>query len=263
MSLMAAFYAAPGFAAVDISDALRELIGVDLTVELLEQGKITQVQQKNPALVLAPRHDATRTLTEDILRTLDASLLAENLFLYRKPAGASAGFWSDAERTALYNAGLALSTLAGLQYFSTSRNAMRTFYETSTVIDGPGTRRPAADPAFAVPPPELTVYARQKDLTFGDNIYRYDYYAQPDALIFVQTNLTALNIGIIPAVAKEKIRSIVTIIDAGDYLLLYAASIAKAVSLPGMSRRIGDSFSTRAEAIIGWYVRQADMALTP
>lgn len=256
-ALFALAPAAPLFCAPDIPPALAALAGPERAAELLARGTITGFQQRGGELILAPRHDFTRALAGEMLAALEPGFLVESLLLYRKPS-ASAGPWSEAERTALYNSALALSSLAGLQYFSASRNAMRTFYETSAVIDGPRTRRVTADPVFALPPAELTIYARQKDLSFGDNVYQYDYYARQDALIFVQTNLTAMNYGIIPAVGKEKLRSIAAAFDAGEFLVIYAASMAKAASLPGIRERVGNSFSTRAEAILGWFAGQAD-----
>jgi hypothetical protein len=137
---------------------------------------------------------------------------------------------------------------------------MRTFYETSSVIDSPDTKRPLADPLYGSPPAELTIYARQKDLTFGDNIYQYRYYARPDSLVFVQENLTGLNAGPIPVVGKNKLRSVVAVMDAGEYLLVYVASMARAASFPGMNERAGRSFSTRTEAVLAWFSGRADRA---
>jgi hypothetical protein len=135
---------------------------------------------------------------------------------------------------------------------------MRTFYETSTVIDGPDTKRPLPDPSYTTPPAELTIYARQKDLTFGDNLYQYTYYAHPGGLIFVQENLSTMNYGPIVVVRKNRLRSVVAVLDAGDSLLVYVASMAKAASFPGMNERAGRSFSNRATAILSWFTKRAD-----
>ncbi|MDR3145432.1 MAG: hypothetical protein LBU21_04075 [Treponema sp.] len=254
--------AAPGFTV-----SPEELIGAGLMAEVLREGVVTRVQQREIRPELAPRHDFTRALVDETIQRLDANILVESLSLYRKSAGTSAGgagteahAWSETERRALYNQALALSSLTGIQYFSTSRNRMRTFYEISTVIDGPDTGNPLEDPVYALPPAELVLYARQKDLTFGENIYRYTYYARPEALIFVQENITAMNVGIIPAVGKNRLRSAVAVIDAGPYLIIYAVSMARAASVPGMNRRVGASFSTRAEAILKWFAGRADRA---
>jgi hypothetical protein len=186
--------------------------------------------------------------------------LVESLRLYKKPQGAAFPQWSAAERRALFNETLALSTLAGLRYFSSSRKALRLFYETSQVIDGPDTQKPLPDPAYEKPPARTILYARQKDLTFGTVIYQYEYQAGEDALLLVQRNLTPLAVGIIPAVGKEKLRSAAAVIDAEAFLLIYAVSMARAASLPGMNQRVGQSFSTRLDALMSWFTGRADKA---
>jgi hypothetical protein len=242
------------------SVSLEDLIGPE-QIAAFAAGEeiISGVQLKNPRPVLVPRYGEVRRLVDELMRTLKPGLFAESLYLYAKPSGA-APRWTVEERRNLYNETLALSTLSGIQYYSASRKSMRTFYEYSQVIDGPETKRVLPDPAYAAPPRTLTVYARQKDLTFGDNIYKYEYLAGDDFLIFVQENLSSMNVAIITAVGKHKLRSVVAVIDAGDYLLVYAASMAAAASLPGLGERIGNSFTNRAAAVLKWFSGRADRA---
>lgn len=246
--------------------SLEELAGPERAA-LLRNGEIvSQVQLKNPRPVLVPNHTAVRTLTGEIERTLNPGIIVETLSLYKKPGGTGgtntgeefAGSWTGEERRDLYNEALTISSLAGIQYYSASRKAMRTFYETSAVINNPEAKRPIPDPAYAVPPENIVIYARQKDLTFGDNIYRYEYRAGTDFLIFTQENLTAMNVGIINAVGKNRLRSVVAVLDAGDSLLIYAASMAKASAFPGLGERIGNSFTNRTKAILLWFTGKAD-----
>ena len=223
---------------------------------------LTEVQLKNPEPALIPDHSSIKGLINDIRNSLKPSVMVETLFLYHKGQSAvQTNKWSETQRANLYNQTLGLSTLTGIQYFSASRNAMRTFYETSYVIDGPDTKKPLPDPVYSLIPPSLTLYARQKDLTFGDNIYRYIYYSYPDALVFTQENMTAMYAGLVPALGKNKLRSIMAVYDADDYLLIYAVSMAKAAALPGMNERIGNSFSNRAQAILKWFTDRAGKAL--
>jgi hypothetical protein len=258
--------AAPGFSvSLEGPASLEELVGWERAGALLRGETLTELQFKASQPRLIPQNTFLRQLITDVREDLKPSLFVESLFLYKKPAGAELPRWSAAEREALFNESLALSTLAGIQYYSSSRKTMRTFYETSVVIDGPDTRIPLADPVYGTGrgpavPAELTLYARQKDLTFGDNIYRYTYYAREDSLVFIQRNLTVMNAGIIPAVGRDRLRSVVAVFDAGEYLLLYLSSMARAASLPGMNERVGRSFSTRAEAILSWFAAQADKA---
>ncbi|MDR2536274.1 MAG: hypothetical protein LBD29_09625 [Treponema sp.] len=242
---------------------LNSLVDSNRKTALLNQGTILETQLKNPKPLLIPQYSFVQNLVHTVMAELEPSLFVETLHLYKKAPAAGFPIWREAERQALFNRALALSSLTGIQYYSTSRKTMRTLYEISTVIDGPDTKRPLPDPVYSPPPQELVIFARQKDLTFGDNIYQYTYYAFPEGLAFIQQNLTPLVAGIVPAVGKNKLRSVVAVLDAEEYLLIYLASMAKAASFPGMNQRVSQSFSTRADAILQWITAQADKAFAP
>jgi hypothetical protein len=241
------------------SDSLEELIGTEQAAVLRGGSSITKVAQDASKPELLPKDPSVKTWTDDIIRLLAPNILTESLSLYKKNSAANVS-WTDKEKLALLNETLDLNSLSGLEYYSESRNAMRIFYETSQVIDDPATKNPQEPPQYKTPPTTVTLYARQKDLTFGDNIYQYDYYIHENALVFIQQNLTTLSLSVIPAVGKNNLRSVVAVLDAEDCLLVYAASFAKTVSVPGLKGRIGQSFSGRANAVLGWFIRQADKA---
>jgi hypothetical protein len=223
---------------------------------------VTELQMKNPSPRLIPRHGELQRFVQETLRGLEPNILVETLSIYQRPLSSQKAAdikdWSRDEQTGLFNQLLALSTLAGIQYYSESRKAMRIFYESSTVIDDPAKKKPLPDPSFAVCPDSLSLYARQKDLTFGDNIYRFEYHTGADIILFSQENFSSMNLGIIPAIAKNKFRTVMAIIDAGDSLLLYSAAMARTASVPGMGDRIGSSFTNRVKAILKWFVGRAD-----
>jgi hypothetical protein len=231
-----------------------ELVGAEQAAALRAAVEpITEVQHKTINPHLLPRHEGLAALVAETLGGLGPNVFVETLFLYRKPFAAE---WNETEQMSILNQLTALSTLAGIQYYSASRKTMRTFYETSHVIDNPADRNPLPDPVFTALPDSLALYARQKDLTFGDNMYRFVYYTNRDSVFFVQENLTAMTAGIIPAVGKNKFRSLLAVIDTGDSLLMYAAGMAKTASVPGMGDRIGASFTNRAKAILKWFTQR-------
>jgi len=261
---LAAFLAfVPGTGVFGIS--LEELAGPEQAKALIGGEKPVVAQFKDPQPQLAPKDSTLQGMVETIRKDLQPGIMVETLHLYKKPINgnplnAENPVWTPAERASLYNEILALSTLAGLQYFSATRGKMWTFYQTSSVIDGPSTKKPLPDPVYPEPPAQLTLYARQKDGTFGDNLYKYDFYTTANAIMFTQQNLTAMTYGIIPAVSKNNLRSAVAIMDAGDYLLVYIISMAKASSIPGIKDRMGTSFANRSEAIFHWFTDRADTA---
>ena len=241
--------------------SVEELAGAERAAALnAGAGPIIEVQLKKPAPVLMPRHSEVRRLVTGTMASLEPTLFVEALSLYKKPAGANEGRWSAAEQTNLFNQIVSLSTLAGIEYYSASRKTMRIFYESSQVIDNPDTKNAVRDPAYAAPPASLTLYARQKDLSFGENIYRYDFSCRADGIFFVQDNLTVMNYKIFPVAGKNKFRTVMAVIDAGDSLVVYAAAMAKAASVPGLGDRIGNSFTTRATAMLSWFSGRADAA---
>ena len=240
--------------------SLEELIGSSQAGALIAGEKPVLVQFKNCEPGLVPQNEVLKTLVDSVRQDLDPSVMVETLHLYKKPPEAEKPVWSADEEAGVYNELLSLSTLTGIQYFSESRGAMRTLYENSFVVNDPSSKKPVSDPFYSRPPAELTVYARQKDSTFGENVYQYDYYEVPGTIIFAQQNLTSLSYGIIPAVGKNKLHSVMAVLDAGDYLLIYAASMARAASFPGMNDRIGKSFANRADAIVLWFADRTDKA---
>ena len=256
------------FAAVPrlFSVPLENLVSASQAEKLRSSGEsITQAQLRNAAPVLLPGDDDLRRIVNGTIGSLEPNMMVETLYLYRKPESLSAASddRTDAERTGVFNQMMAVSSMTGLQYYSASRGTMRTFYEYSYVVDGPDSRNRIPDPVFTGVPPALTVYARQKDLTFGDNIYRYDYVTTQDAVFFTQDNITALTIALIPVIKTGNLRTVMAVIDCGDSILIYAVSMAKALSVPGIRDRVSSSFSNRAEAVLGWFCGRLDSIFQP
>ena len=238
------------------SQPLESLLPEDLAKQLLQTGAIDRERFDTAALGMAPRDPALEALLDSARRGIDPNITVESLRLYKKPS--SQKTWSDSEKTELYNGITAVSTLKGLEYFSKSRNAMRLLFETSTVIDGPATKKNMPDPVYRAPPSEMSMYVRQKDLTFGDNVYQFTYYAHQSSFIVIQENVTNLTYGVVTVIGKNKLRSAVAVFDCGSYLLVYAASMARASMLPGMRQRAGESIFNRANALIGWFALKVD-----
>jgi hypothetical protein len=224
---------------------------------------IIEAQLRNPAARLLPRNSDLRQFVSGAMDSLNPNMLVEALYLYRKPARfqTAGGSWDDRQRAGILNQMASISSLAGIQYYSASRGGIRTFYETSVVIDRPETRNPLPDPVFENAPAGHTLYTRQKDLTFGDNIYRFDYVTTRDTVFCIQENVTSLSMGIIPVIGRGNLKTVIAVIDCGDNFLIYAASMVRALSVPGLADRISNSFRYRAEAILQWLSGRLDSEL--
>ena len=241
---------------VPLSDLTGEQKAQTLRVE--ESIKNLVVNQVKPTL--APSSESGMNLATEIEK-FGPNVIVEALYLYKKPATQSGSSWTDAERVIIFNILRSLSTLSGIEYYSASRGAMRVFYEKSYAVAGPDSKEPIADPIVASVPEQATLFAVQKDLTFGENRYRYDYKASVADLSFTQTNLTHMSYGIIPLIGREALRTSVLVSYTPEGYLLYAVSATKTTLLPGVEGKMKTSFSNRADAIYRWFSQRADAAL--
>ncbi|MCL2720683.1 MAG: hypothetical protein FWD47_05025 [Treponema sp.] len=223
-----------------------------------ERGQIIETQLRNPTPKLLPQNTELRQYVNLTRNSLNPNIMIEALYLYTKPSiyHSSVQNWDERQKIGIFNQLTAISTLTGIQYFSASRNTMRIFYESSTVIDNAQAKNPLPDPVYTQLPQTLTLNARQIDSTFGDNIYSYHYINTADSIFFSQTNTTAMSYGIIPAIGRGNLRSIIAVIDCGDSILVYAVSMARASTIPGMGDRISNSFNNRAIAVLNWFTNR-------
>ncbi|MDR3301660.1 MAG: hypothetical protein LBT01_03915 [Spirochaetaceae bacterium] len=243
---------------LNASPALDKLLSAGLVEKLFATGFLSEAHFDDLTLSFAPKDEALLETIAEAKLAITPSLLIESLCYYTKPEQSSE--WTDAERTTLFNGIVSISTLAGLRYYSNSKKGTRLFYEKSYIIDSPERKNKQSDPVFTSDnlPATLTLYAEQKDLTFGNNIYKLDFSIHKEAILFSQRNETNMYYGFLPVLGKEKLHSIIAIIDAGDHILIYMVSMADAMSLLGMKNRIAISFASRTEAVLGWFTEKAN-----
>ncbi|MDR2468530.1 MAG: hypothetical protein LBD22_06180 [Spirochaetaceae bacterium] len=238
---------------------LSDFLPPDLQDRVINEEVISSVHGDDMRLELIPRYAALNEMIEKLVSELNPSIMVESICWYKKPASRQK-LWNIDEKTKLFNGILSLSTLEGLRYYSVSRKKTRLLYEISHVVDSPEAKNKLPDPLFTVRnlPAHLVLYAKQKDLTFGENIYKFDFWVRNDGILFQQTNLTPISYGIIPVLGKEKLRSIVTVLDLREGILIYTISMADALSFLGMKNRVGVSFASRSEAILSWFREKAN-----
>jgi hypothetical protein len=243
---------------IHTAPAIDTLLSPEVKTKLLSEELLTAAHFDNLATSYSPADARLISAIEEIKAAVKPNILIESLCYYKKPASSSE--WNEEERVKLLNGISSLSTLAGLTYYSPSRKKTLTFYETSSIIDSPQNKQKLPDPFWTKEnlPDSITLYAAQKDLTFGDNIYKFDFTIEGDAIFFYQRNVTTLYYGIIPVLGKEKLCSIVALINTDEAVLIYMASMADAVSFPGMKNRVAASFSARSAAVLAWFNSKAD-----
>jgi hypothetical protein len=241
--------------------SLQTLLGNETAAKLLSEGEIT-LSGNDAGPALAPRYGPLSTLLAQTMETVRPNVITESLYLYAKPVSWTGEAWTEEERAAIYNETLALSTLAGLEYYSRRRGRMHVLYESSRIVDEADTKQPLSDPAYQSPPAQLSLYARQKDTTFGDNVYLFTYEANALAFIIKQENVSTITLAFVPVVGKRNLCSVIALLDAGPHLLLYAVSLARVVLLPGIKDQMYVSIGNRTAAFLAWFSGRADIAYT-
>lgn len=194
------------------------------------------------------------------IRGINPNLGVEAVYLY--PAK---GIRADEETlTRLYAMLHRVSTLAGFEYYSHSREHMRTFFrrfypiskpEDPAIIVGEDVPNPPPmpDPVPAGLPPVDTLYVFQEDLTFGESISRIEYFTGGEVLSLAITNLTDLHYKFIRLVKEENMQIHLSLIVLDDYILFYGNSAVRTFNLFGLAARRKESFLNRIEAMYSWF----------
>ncbi|PIE04324.1 MAG: hypothetical protein CSA76_04820 [Spirochaetales bacterium] len=168
-----------------------------------------------------------------------------------------AGFASMPEqqrRLVLYNILCSMSTLEGLEYFSSSRGEMRLLFEESWIVSDPKSHKPLPDPVYTVLPEKEKVYVHQTDKTFGTNIQEVTHTAADNALSTVIVNCGPLKYkGFIKVVDPGNMQIHLIVVPVQEGVLFYGAMSARIHNLKAFQERARNSFTTRVMALSGWY----------
>ncbi|HET7838703.1 MAG TPA: DUF6675 family protein [Rectinemataceae bacterium] len=219
--------------------------------DLVAKGKAVRTSDSgSPSLIPAfPGSDLVRAA----IAAERPGILVETVFLLPRAAPAESDR-TKMELAAIYGLLRSFSSLEGIQYYSVSHHSMRTLYAESYRIDGPETRRRLPDPpspsASALPEAE-SLFAFQRDLSFGQNVYSYAFRGLQGAVMVEVGNVTKMSWGIVPIAAPGALKTWLFVVQASDAVVFYTASGAKA---PGIFRsRLQESFVNRAAALFAWF----------
>lgn len=149
-------------------------------------------------------------------------------------------------------------SLEGIEYWSASRQKMRTLYAESYRIKAPDNRSRLADPANLA---ELghasswTYYTYQRTLTFGGSVMKFDIKDGGTYLSMMNENVTSMNLLLVPVVSPGNIKSGIIVIPCKEGLLVYSISTIRALDIA--ASRVFESAENKSLAVLSWFVRQA------
>ena len=229
------------------AESLAQFLPQEIISSLLAEEDLRGILTgKNLELSLIPKHSDITLVTANLI-TEKPDVIVEALFFWKKP------FNSENEILLAYNIFRAIGSLQGIEYYSASRKKMRLFYEKSYIITGPEEKTPIADAQLEKIPASETLWSFQKDLTFGENKYRYNFYTGKNFIYVESTNITPLSYGFIPVVAREKMKNRIFTIFTDEGIIFWICSSANASIIPGMKSKLADSFGNRAKALFTWF----------
>lgn len=186
------------------------------------------------------------------LNAIDPKIGVEVLFLVAAPHGL------DRVDARLLTTLQSFSTMEGIEYYSATRDRMRTLFHESYVVAGPASSERLPDPHVPALPESDQIYVYQRDSSFGRNVLELNYTVTDTAIRLQMRNLTRMNYqGIVPAVGPGDLSLDLVVYPFGEHLLFYGNSGARPLSLLGMEARVQRSFYNRLVALYHWFLDRA------
>ncbi len=156
----------------------------------------------------------------------------------------------------VYNILRSVSTLQGIEYYSASRERMRTLFAECWAVNNPDDKEKIADPVVNTIPAKDIVYIHQKDLTFGKNISEVQYQNSGNYFRMNIVNLTTMTYMLFPVVGKENMSMQMLIVPSKEGIVFYGLSTVDVMDLKIFYNKMRDSFTNRMIALYNWFLAQ-------
>ena len=223
-------------------------LSTDDEMERVEtQGEASRLIRDADEVGLAPNRSILAAVT-NVFREIDADIGVEVVFV--------SGLDERFEILDSANTLLEVSKLKGLQYFSVSRGVMRLLFEESYFIESADNHIRRSDPSIESMPTSLSLYVLQRDLTFGENIYRFHFAATRSLIHLWFENLTPFKYGPIRFIRSNDMRLHIFLLPESNRLIYYGFFAANAIRFPLVERTMHTSFYNRIAALYTWFTEQ-------
>src|SRR5512133_845147 len=254
---------APGIAASPLPAAAVDAIPATLDPiakqKLMASGSYTSFSKGQPQVDLCPDPAAGADITRT-LGTSQANIGIQTLVVAVMPVGLLS---REGRTLVLYNRLHQFRTMAGIQYFSSTRGKVRTLFTTSHVVQAPGDRNPLSDPQYSAIEPTHDLFLEQDDSTFGKNLYAVTVKGHKGGSIqLTMSNVERVWWGILPVLGPGalKLTMVVKASADGKYLYFYGNVGIGANKVHGMEEQVRTSFYNRVIALYHWFAKQAATA---
>ncbi|MCE1195527.1 hypothetical protein LWX53_03385 [bacterium] len=176
------------------------------------------------------------------------------------PGQARPGVDLDRRLAALSRILNSVHRMEGLEYWSASRQRMRTLYAEAWRTDSPEGRARLPDPAAppAAPGETSSFYAWLRDLTFGGNVFRFDISVGPASVLMLNENVSTMRYLLVPVAPPGRMRSRIHVIPCKEGLLVHFFSTIDVSDIA--AKRVFESAGNKALAVLGWFAKEASAA---
>lgn len=205
-----------------------------------------------------PQHVPAVTLGGDLLEAafkIDFSVGVETVYLipWEDVSAEKKELSFDQFSLEIYRILQNVSSLQGIEYYSASRERMRTLFAECWAINNPDERTRISDPQPETIPSEDVVFIHQKDLTFGKNVSRVEYQYNNGHFRMGIVNLTTMTYMLFPIVGKENMSMQILVIPTQEGIVFYGLNTVKVLDLPIFYKKMESSFTNRMIALFHWF----------
>jgi hypothetical protein len=194
------------------------------------------------------------TLKESIEKTvkeLEPTLSVEYLLIYKTD---NVNNSNPENYLKIYNTLRSISTLTGIEYYSASRERMRTFFYDACVIDNPESNIRQPDPLVEEIPGFDKFYIYTEDSSLGKNISTVTYFKYSNYMAMVMENYSTIWKFIFPIIQPGEMKTYMVIIPYEEYILFYGFSTIKTFELISTAEKKGiPSTTNRLKAFYNWF----------
>lgn len=189
---------------------------------------------------------------------VDVNLGIEGLFLYKGIEAEDLAENQDEYMLLFMNIFSSISTLQGIEYWSASRETMRTLFAESWLIESLENPVRVDDPTYTEMPFNVTVYAHQRDLTFGSSESSIIYNGESDCISMSILNETDMWYTIIRVMKKNNMHIDLVVLPTADGILYYGISAAETLKVEAVQEKASNSLYNRVVAFNHWFINQLE-----
>ncbi|MCA9840198.1 MAG: hypothetical protein KC422_25030 [Trueperaceae bacterium] len=239
------------FALTTLAHAQEGLLSGALAQELDTKQVLLNYQDKFSSLSLLPNHALAERIRSELAER-EGQTAVEVLTRIRLTEAEQAKL----TRLELYNLLRSVSTMQGIQYYSVTYGRMRELFTSSYAVADAKAKTALADPLVENVPEQDELLMVQEDTTFGQNVYRADYYVtqSDDAILVDIVNETTLRFNLVPVFEPNNLfTSMLIVPDGQGSVLFYGVTAAKVPPIPFVKSRFQESLINRLIALRGWF----------